>query len=124
MAIHYNLAKVFAKTNGNEVLLRQEIAAFVLHVPVEMKSLIVNIKNKRYLIAAYLAKEIKPALELMGMTMAHDEIILVEKWAAKQGKRREIEATIESLKTQIDKAIKEMNKEYKVFETVKNSINA
>ena len=124
MAIHYNLAKVFAKTKGNETLLRNEIIAFVHRVPVEMKSLIVNIKNKRYFIAAYLAKEIKPALELMGMTIAYDEIILVENWAAKQGKRREIEATIDSIKTQIDKAIKEMNKEYKVFETVKNTLDA
>ena len=123
MAIYYNLAKVFAKINGNEALVRSEITLFMEQVPFEMKRLLASIKNKQYPNAAFLAKEIKPALELMGMTIAHDEMILVENWAAKQGKRREIEATVDSIKLHIEKATKEMNKEYKVFEVIKNALD-
>ena len=70
--------------------------------------------------ALYTSKKIKPSLELMGMTIAYNEIIEVERWAEKQGKRREIAATVESIKCQIEKATKEMNKEYKIFETLKS----
>lgn len=119
MAIHYNLAKVFEHTKGNDFLVKKEIKSFILEVPVAMRILISNIKSKHYQVANELAKEIKPSLELMGMTIAYNEMLQVENWAIKQGKRREIEATIESIKTQIEKAIKEMNKEYKVFESLK-----
>ena len=119
MAIHYNLAKVFERTKGDDFLVKNEIKSFILNIPIEMKILISNIKSKQYLIVNELAEEIKPSLELMGMTIAHNEMIQVENWAINQGKRREIEATIESIKTQIEKATKEMNKEYKVFESLK-----
>ncbi len=119
MAIHYNLAKVFERTNGDDFLVKKEIKSFIIDIPLKMKNLISNIKNKQYQVANDLARNIKPSLELMGMTIAYDEIIQVENWTIKQGKRREIEATVESIKTQIEKAVKEMNKEYKVFEILK-----
>lgn len=115
MAIHYNLSKVFEDTNSDDFLVKKEINSFVNTMPCEMQNLIINIKNKHFSVALILAKKIKPSLELMGMTIAYDEMILVEKWAEKHGKRREIKATITSIKTQIEKATKEMNKEYKVF---------
>ncbi len=119
MAIHYNLAKVFERTNGDDFLVKKEIISFVLDIPIAMKNLLSNIKNKQYQLVNELAKQVKPTLELMGMTIAYDEMILVENWSIKQGKRREIEATIESIKSQIEKAVKEMNKEYKIFESLK-----
>lgn len=114
MAIHYNLSKVFEQTNSDILLVKKEIKSFVCDVPDEMKNLILNIKNKQYQIALQLATKIKPTLELMGMTIAYDEMTQVENWAEKQGKRREIKATVKSIKNQIKKASKEMNKEYKV----------
>ena len=119
MAIHYNLEKVFERSKGDDFLVKKEIKSFISEIPLELKNLISTIKNKQYKTVNELAKTIKPILELMGMTIAHDEMLQVENWAIKQGKRREIEATIESIKTQIEKAVKEMNKEYKVFESLK-----
>ena len=120
MAIHYNLAKVFERTNSDALLIKNEIHTFVFDIPNQIKNLLLCIKNKQYLMAFHTAKKIKPSLELMGMTIAYNEIIEVEKWAEKQGKRREIAATVESIKWQIEKATKEMNKEYKIFETLKS----
>ncbi len=114
MAIHYNLAKVFQHTNSDDFLVKKEIQTFIFEIPVAIKNLILQIRNKQYQTALHLAQKIKPALELMGMTIAYDEILQVEHWAIKQGKRREIEATIVSVKIHIEKAIKEMNKEYKL----------
>lgn len=122
MAIHYNLAKVFESTKSDSSLLKKEIEIFISEIPVKMKNLISNIKNKHYNQVLSLANQIKPSLEIMGMTIAHDEMLLVENWSIKQGKRREIEATIESIKNQIEKAVKEMNKEYKIFESLKREI--
>ena len=119
MAIHYNLAKVFERANSEPLLVRNQVEHFITKVPIAVKNLVRNIKNKEYRIALDGAKKIKPTLELMGMTIAYDEITLVENWAVKQGKRREIGATIESIKNQIEKASKEMNKEFKIFDTLK-----
>jgi hypothetical protein len=46
--------------------------------------------------------------------MAYDEILQVEAWTIAKGKRREIEATCESIKKQLEKAIKEIKKDFEV----------
>ena len=118
MAIHYNLAKVFEHSKGDDFLIKQKIKLFVFEIPTEIKFLIANIKNKQYQTVFSLASKIKPTLEMMGMTIAHNEMLEVENWSVKQGKRREIEATIDSIKLQIDKAVKEMKKDFKFFEII------
>jgi hypothetical protein len=50
----------------------------------------------------------------MGMTMAYEEIIQVEDWTKIQGKKKEIEATFESIKSQVEKAIKEIKKDFEI----------
>ena len=119
MAIHYHLAKVFERTNSDDFLVKKEITAFITEVPPKMKLLLLNIKSKQYQTALFNAQKIKPALELMGMTIAYDEMLLVENWANCEAKRREIEATVQSIKNQVEQAVKEMNKEYKIFESLK-----
>ena len=119
MAIHYNLAKVFEQTNSNSALVKKTVESFVNDLPIQCKNLILTIKNKQYELTYQVALKIKPAFELMGMTIAYDEIEEVEHWALKKGKRKQIEATMESLKLKIDKAVKEMNKDFKLTENMK-----
>jgi hypothetical protein len=44
--------------------------------------------------------------------MAHEEILQVEAWTKAEGKRKEIEATFESVKDQVEKAVKEIKKDF------------
>jgi transcriptional regulator CtsR len=46
------------------------------------------------------------------MTVAHQEILEVEAWTKAEGKRKEIVDTFESVKSQIDKAVKEIKKDF------------
>ncbi|MFN7331988.1 MAG: histidine kinase, partial [Flavobacterium sp.] len=60
------------------------------------------------------AHKIKPTLDLLGMTMAHEEILQVEAWTKAEGKRKEIEATFESIQDQVEKAVKEIKKDFEI----------
>ena len=53
--------------------------------------------------------EIKPQV-----LITYDEIIQVEAWTKSEGKRKEIEATCNSIKKQLEKAIKEIKKDFEV----------
>ena len=46
--------------------------------------------------------------------MAFEEILQVEAWTRAEGKKNEIEATFESIQDQIDKAIKEIKKDFDI----------
>ena len=46
--------------------------------------------------------------------MAYEEILQVEAWTRAEGKRKEIEATFDSIQDQVDKAIKEIKKDFEI----------
>ena len=48
------------------------------------------------------------------MTVAHQEILEVEAWTKREGKKSEIEATFESIKGQVKEAVKEIKKDFEV----------
>jgi hypothetical protein len=48
------------------------------------------------------------------LTMAHEEILQVEAWTRAEGKRKEIDATFESIEDQVEKAIKEIKKDFEI----------
>jgi translation initiation factor 1 (eIF-1/SUI1) len=48
------------------------------------------------------------------MTVAHQEIIEVEAWGRREGKRKEIVDTFASVQTQIEKAVKEIKKDFEL----------
>ena len=114
MAINYNLAKVYALPDNDPEFVLQIITLFVTEVPEDMKQIELGIKNKDYKMAYSHAHKIKPSLDLIGMTVAHQEIIEVEAWGRREGKRKEIVDTFASVQSQIEKAVKEIKKDFEL----------
>ncbi|UPT70271.1 MAG: Hpt domain-containing protein [Flavobacterium sp. JAD_PAG50586_2] len=112
MAINYNLAKVYALSDNDPEFVMQIITLFVTEVPEDLKQIDLGIKEKDHKLAYSYAHKIKPSLDLLGMTVAFEEILQVEAWTKAEGKRKEIEHTFESIKSQIDKAVKEIKKDF------------
>ncbi|WP_298394314.1 Hpt domain-containing protein [Flavobacterium sp.] len=114
MAINYNLSKVYALSDNDPEFVMQIIELFVTEVPQDLKQIEAGIKDKDHKQAYAYAHKIKPTLDLLGMTIAYEEILQVEAWTRAEGKRKEIEATFESIQDQIDKAIKEIKKDFEI----------
>ncbi|GAA4071658.1 Hpt domain-containing protein [Flavobacterium cheonanense] len=114
MAINYNLSKVYALSDNDPEFVMQIISLFVTEVPQDLKQIVQGIKDKDHKQAYAYAHKIKPTLDLLGMTMAYEEILQVEAWTRSEGKRKEIEATFESIQDQVDKAIKEIKKDFEI----------
>ena len=114
MAINYNLAKVYALSDNDSEFVTQIITLFVTEVPEDLKQIDLGIKEKDHKLAYSYAHKIKPSLDLMGMTVAHQEILEVEAWTKREGKRKEIEHTFESIQNQVDKAVKEIKKDFDI----------
>jgi HPt (histidine-containing phosphotransfer) domain-containing protein len=114
MAINYNLSKVYALSDNDEEFVLQIIDLFVSEVPQDLKQIEIGIKEKDYKQAYAYAHKIKPTLDLLGMTMAFEEILQVEAWTRAEGKRKEIDATFESIQDQVDKTIKEIKKDFEI----------
>ena len=114
MAINYNLAKVYALSDNDPEFVMQIITLFVTEVPLDLKQIELGIKEKEHKQAYAYAHKIKPTLDLLGMTMAYEEILQVEAWTKVEGKRKEITATFESIDDQVEKAIKEIKKDFEL----------
>ena len=114
MAINYNLSKVYALSNNDPDFVLEIVQLFVSEIPKDLKQMEHGIKGKNYKQAYAFAHKIKPSLDLLGMNIAYDEILQVEVWSKAEGKRREIEATYQSIKSQLEKAIKEIKKDFEV----------
>jgi HPt (histidine-containing phosphotransfer) domain-containing protein len=114
MAINYNLAKVYALSDNDPEFVKQIITLFVTEVPQDLKQIDQGIKLKDHKQAYSYAHKIKPTLDLLGMTMAYEEILEVEAWTKREGKKSEIDATFKSIEDQIEKAIKEIKKDFEL----------
>ncbi|MFY7740986.1 MAG: Hpt domain-containing protein [Flavobacterium sp.] len=114
MAINYNLSKVYALSDNDPEFVMQIISLFVTEVPQDLKQIENGIKDKDHKQAYAYAHKIKPTLDLLGMTMAYEEILQVEAWTRAEGKKKEIEATFDSIQGQVDKAIKEIKKDFEI----------
>lgn len=114
MAINYNLAKVYALSDNDPEFVMQIITLFVNEVPEDMKQIDLGIEQKDHKLAYSYAHKIKPSLDLLGMTVAHQEILEVEAWTKREGKRKEIIDTFESIKSQVEKAVKEIKKDFEI----------
>ncbi|GAA4052090.1 Hpt domain-containing protein [Flavobacterium chungnamense] len=114
MAINYNLSKVYALSDNDPEFVMQIISLFVTEVPQDLKQIEQGIKDKDHKQAYAYAHKIKPTLDLLGMTMAYEEILQVEAWTRAEGKKKEIEATFDSIQGQVDKAIKEIKKDFEI----------
>ena len=114
MAINYNLAKVYALSDNDPEFVMQIITLFVTEVPEDMKQIELGIKEKDHKLAYAFAHKIKPTLDLLGMTVAFEEILQVEAWTKREGKRKEIDDTFASIQSQVEKAVKEIKKDFEV----------
>lgn len=112
MALHYNLSKVHALSDDDNEFVMQIIDLFLTEIPEDLKEVKIGIEEKDYDKAHAFSHKIKPTLDLMGMNVAFEEILLVEAWARKEGKRKEIKETYKSIKLQVDNAVKEITKDF------------
>jgi HPt (histidine-containing phosphotransfer) domain-containing protein len=114
MAINYNLAKVYALSDNDSEFVMQIITLFITEVPQDMVQIDLGIKTKDHKLAYAYAHKIKPTLDLLGMSVAFEEILQVEAWTKREGKRKEIVDTFESIQNQVDKAVKEIKKDFEI----------
>lgn len=114
MAIHYNLAKVYAISDDDEDFVRQIITLFVEEVPVDIKEIKTGISEKDYARAYSFAHKTKPTLDLLGMDAAKDEILQIEQWTRDKGKKKEIKEVYNSLKGRIEAALIEVKKDFNI----------
>jgi hypothetical protein len=112
MALNYNLAKVYALSDNDDEFVNQILTLFVTEVPDDLAQIKEGIKKKDHKHAYAYAHKIKPTLDLLGMNVAFEEILEVEAWTKAEGKRKDIEHTFDSIKTQIKEAIKEIKKDF------------
>lgn len=112
MALNYNLAKVYALSDNDPEFVNQIITLFVTEVPLDLLQVKLGIKTKDHKLAYAYAHKIKPTLDLLGMNNAFEEILQVEAWTKVEGKRKEINDTFDSIESQIEKAIKEIKKDF------------
>ena len=114
MAIHYNLAKVYAISDDDKDFVLQIVNLFVEEVPSDVQQIKLGIKAKDYAQAYGFAHKIKPTLDLLGMEAAHEEILQIEQWTKNQGKKKEIKEIYKSLSERVDSALAEIKKDFSI----------
>lgn len=112
MALNYNLSKVYALSDDDPEFVSQVVTLFVTEVPLDLLQIKLGIKTKDHKLAYSYAHKIKPTLDLLGMNVAFSEILEVEAWTKREGKRKEINDTFNSIESQIEKAVKEIKKDF------------
>lgn len=112
MALHYNLSKVYAISDNDEDFARQIVTLFTEEVPVEIKNIKVGLEDKDHLRVYHAAHKIKPTLDLLGMDLAYDDVLAIEKWTKAEGKRKQIKDVVKSLRQHVDNTLKEIKKNY------------
>jgi HPt (histidine-containing phosphotransfer) domain-containing protein len=112
MAIYYNLAKVHALSEDDDDFVIQILQLFLTEVPEDLVHLDDAIEKKEYAEAHSFAHKMKPTIDLLGMNMTYEEILLIEDWAKRQGKRKEIKTVFQSVEQHIHKAMKEIRKDF------------
>jgi HPt (histidine-containing phosphotransfer) domain-containing protein len=112
MALHYNLAKVYALSDNDPEFVMQIVTLFVTEVPEDLAEIKEGIKKRDHKYAYSYAHKVKPTLDLLGLKVAFEEILQVEAWTKGEGEKKEIKETFKSIKNQVDEAIKELKKDF------------
>lgn len=114
MAIHYNLAKVYAISDDDKDFVLQIVNLFVDEVPQDLLQMKEGIKLKNHQHTYGFAHKIKPTLDLLGMESAHEEILQIEQWAKNMGKKKEISEIFKSLDFRVSNALTEIKKDFSI----------
>ena len=112
MALHYNLAKVYAISENDPEFVEQIIHLFVNEIPSDLAYIKQAIEDKNHRLCYEYAHKIKPSLDLLSLNIALDEVILIELWAKSLGKKKEVIELYRSASERIEKAIKEIKKDF------------
>ncbi|WP_367751916.1 Hpt domain-containing protein [Flavobacterium sp. WC2421] len=112
MALNYNLSKVYALSDNDSEFVNEILTLFVTEVPDDLLQIKEGIKKKDHKHAYAYAHKIKPTLDLLGLNVAFEEILQLEAWTKTEGKKKDIEDTFKSIKTQVNDAIKEIKKDF------------
>jgi HPt (histidine-containing phosphotransfer) domain-containing protein len=112
MALHYNLAKVYALSENDPEFVQQIINLFVTEIPLDLEHIKQGIEDKNHQQCYEYAHKIKPSLDLMGLNLAFEEMLQIESWAKADGKKKEIKEIFKSVSHQIEKTIKEIKKDF------------
>ncbi len=112
MALHYNLAKVYALSDNDPEFVLQIVTLFVTEIPEDIAEIKEGIKKKDHKHAYSYAHKVKPSLDLLGLKVAFEEILQIEAWTKAEGEKKEIKETFKSVKHQVEDAIKELKKDF------------
>ena len=112
MALHYNLAKVYALSDNDSEFVNQIVTLFVTEIPDDLIEIKEGIKKKDHKHAYAYAHKVKPSLDLLGLNIAFEEILQIEAWTKAEGEKKEIKETFKSVKSQVEEAIKELRKDF------------
>lgn len=112
MALNYNLSKVYSISDNDVEFAKQIVVLFTEEVPVEIKNIKEGLKEKDHKKVYYAAHKIKPTLDLMGMDIAYQDVVLIEKWATAEGRKKEIKEVVKSLRKGVKLTLKELKKDY------------
>jgi ABC-type Fe3+-citrate transport system substrate-binding protein len=112
MAVHYNLSKVYELSDNSPEFIKRVVTLFVKEVPLDLSTLKKGIADKDYEMVCICADKIKPTLDLMGMNVAYEENLQIMEWARRQGKRKEVKEIFKSVADQIEKAVREIQKNF------------
>ena len=112
MALHYNLSKVYALSDNDPVFVNEILQLFISEVPEDVAQIKAGIEEKNYHQAYSFSHKIKPTLDLLGLNTAFEEILQIEAWTKREGKRKEIKDSFKAVKSQVEKAIKEIKKDF------------
>src|SRR5690606_9510027 len=112
MALNYNLAKVYDISENDDEFVRQIVTLFITDVPEDLTYVREGIWEKNYKLAYSYAHKIKPTLDLLGMTNGFEEILMIMDWTKREGKRKEIKETFKSLEGRVEKAVREIRKDF------------
>jgi hypothetical protein len=114
MALQYNLSKVYEISENDNEFALQIATLFLEEVPYEIQEMKDAIELKDYDKTYASAHKIKPTLDLLGMDMAYEDVLLIMEWAQEEGKRKEIKEVFRTLKTRIAAAADEIKKDFKL----------
>lgn len=112
MALHYNLAKVYAISDNDVDFARQIVVLFMEEVPAEITNIKEGLAEKDHDRVYHAAHKIKPTLDLLGMDLAYEDVVVIEAWSRLKGKKKEVKEVVKSLKEHVHKTVKELKKDY------------
>jgi hypothetical protein len=101
MALHYNLAKVYALSDNDPEFVLQIVTLFVTEIPEDLAEIKEGIKKKDHKYAYSYAHKV-----------AFEEILQIEAWTKIEGEKKEIKETFKSVQHQVKDAIKELKKDF------------